>query len=192
MNKVISTLTLALFAGAATTIALPVTDAEAHSVNKQRCAKFSLFKTNCEQNRRALKVYQPPTDTPILRIQNFRARDLSDVGNEKVGGGGGGEGGGGGGGGGGGNRSDIRLKRDIAEVGTLPNGLRLYRFKYLWSDTVWVGVMAQEVLKVAPQAVITGSDGFYSVRYDLLGTSMMTFEEWQARTAANHHPPLAA
>ena len=29
--------------------------------------------------------------------------------------------------------SDIRLKRDIAEVGLTPGGLHLYRFRYLWA-----------------------------------------------------------
>ena len=41
--------------------------------------------------------------------------------------------------------SDIRLKTDIAPVGQLANGLNLYRYRYLWSDTIYVGVMAQEV-----------------------------------------------
>ncbi len=41
----------------------------------------------------------------------------------------------------GGQHSDIRLKRDIEALGTLANGLPLYRFKYLWSDTDMVGVM---------------------------------------------------
>ena len=46
--------------------------------------------------------------------------------------------------------SDIRLKRDVALVGRLDNGLGLYRYRYLWSDTVYVGVMAQEVALVRP------------------------------------------
>jgi hypothetical protein len=37
--------------------------------------------------------------------------------------------------------SDARLKRDITLVGRLDNGLGLYRYRYLWSDTVHVGVM---------------------------------------------------
>ncbi|MDH3743177.1 MAG: tail fiber domain-containing protein, partial [Hyphomicrobiales bacterium] len=101
-------------------------------------------------------------------------------------------GGAGGAGGGGGNRSDIRLKREIAVIGKLPNGLKLYKFKYLWSNVEWVGVMAQDVLKVAPEAVITGKDGFYRVRYDLLGTAMKTFDQWQAEMARIEDLPLAA
>src|SRR5579864_211256 len=40
--------------------------------------------------------------------------------------------------------SDARLKRDITLVGRRDDGLGLYRYRYLWSDTVYVGVMAQE------------------------------------------------
>lgn len=120
------------------------------------------------------------------RSQNFgpSPRDLPARtlgGDRGAGEGGGGDGGGGGGGAAG--RSDIRLKRDIQAIGTLANGLTLYRFKYLWSDTDMVGVMAQEVLNVLPDAVITGEDGFYRVNYDKLGISMMTFEEWSALVA---------
>src|SRR5262245_44125857 len=39
--------------------------------------------------------------------------------------------------------SDVRLKKDIARVGTHPMGFGIYRFKYLWSDTAYVGVLAQ-------------------------------------------------
>ena len=76
------------------------------------------------------------------------------------GGGGGGFGGGGGGGarrGGGGRRSDIRLKHDIVLLGRLDDGLGYYRFVYNGGRTAYVGVMAQEVQSVAPQAVIARS-----------------------------------
>lgn len=76
--------------------------------------------------------------------------------------------------------SDIRLKRDIARVGTLDNGLPLYRYKYLWSDQVFVGVMAQEVADVAPDAVVKGDDGYLRVNYAQLGTSMKPWEQWSA------------
>jgi hypothetical protein len=48
--------------------------------------------------------------------------------------------------------SDIRLKRDITQVGELDSGVGLYRYRYLWSDTTYVGVMAQEVAEVMPEA----------------------------------------
>jgi hypothetical protein len=76
--------------------------------------------------------------------------------------------------------SDIRLKRDIARVGALDNGLPLYRYKYLWSDQVYVGVMAQEVADVAPDATVKDDDGYLRVNYARLGTSMKTWEQWSA------------
>jgi hypothetical protein len=74
--------------------------------------------------------------------------------------------------------SDTRLKTDIARVGRLNNGLPLYRFRYLWSQAFFVGVMAQEVLPVVPYAVIVGEDGFMRVNYAMLGTRLMTWDEW--------------
>jgi hypothetical protein len=76
--------------------------------------------------------------------------------------------------------SDIRLKRDITRVGQLESGLPLYRYRYLWSDQVYVGVMAQEVADVAPDAVVKGDDGYLRVNYVSLGTSMKTWEQWSA------------
>src|SRR5262249_61962557 len=72
------------------------------------------------------------------------------------GGGRGGGGGGGRGGGGGGRRSDARLKHDIALIGRLDNGLGLYRFSYNGSNKVYVGVLAQEVIAIRPDAAAVG------------------------------------
>ena len=76
--------------------------------------------------------------------------------------------------------SDIRLKRDITKVSQLDNGLSLYRFRYLWSETFYVGVMAQEVERLVPDAVIHGSDGYLRVNYGRLGLQFMTWDEWLA------------
>ncbi|HET9536180.1 MAG TPA: tail fiber domain-containing protein, partial [Mesorhizobium sp.] len=95
------------------------------------------------------------------------------------GGGGGGMGGGGGGmGGGGGGMSDIHAKHDIVLLGHLDNGLGFYRFSYNGSDKTYVGVMAQEVQTIMPEAVARGSDGYLRVNYELLGLHMQTWEEW--------------
>ena len=80
--------------------------------------------------------------------------------------------------------SDIRLKRDIVPVGRLANGLGLYRYRYLWSDTAYVGVMAQEVELVRPDAVVRGTDGYLRVDYDALGLTFQTFDEWTASSKA--------
>ena len=72
------------------------------------------------------------------------------------------------------------LKHDIVRLGSLPDGLGIYRFRYNWSDQVYVGVIAQEVMKVRPDAVVRGSDGYLRVDYDRLGLRLQTFDEWLA------------
>ena len=113
-------------------------------------------------------------------------------GGARVGGGGGGGRGGGGaragggggrGGGGGGRRSDITLKHDIVLLGHLANGIGFYRFRYNGSDKSYVGVMAQEVQAIAPEAVTRGRDGYLRVYYDKLGVKFQTYERWIASGA---------
>jgi hypothetical protein len=103
--------------------------------------------------------------------------------------GGGGGGGGRGGGGGGGRRSDLMLKHDIILLGHLDNGLGFYRFSYNGSDKAYVGVIAQEVQAVMPQAVVRGRDGYLRVFYDKLGVTFETYDRWIASGA---HVPTAA
>jgi hypothetical protein len=100
-------------------------------------------------------------------------------------GGGGGRGGGRGGGGrgGGGRRSDMRLKHDIVLLGRLDDGLGYYRFVYNGGHTAYVGVMAQEVQAVAPEAVTRDADGYMRVSYDQLGLPFETYEQWIATGA---------
>ena len=74
--------------------------------------------------------------------------------------------------------SDLRLKHDIALVDRLSNGLGLYRFSYIGEDKAYVGVMAQEVAQIMPDAVVEGDDGYLRVRYDMLGIRMQSWEEW--------------
>lgn len=50
--------------------------------------------------------------------------------------------------------SDRRIKRDIKRIGTLRNGLPLYSFRYVGSKRRQIGLMADEVEKVHPEAVI--------------------------------------
>lgn len=64
--------------------------------------------------------------------------------------------------------SDCRLKRDIERVGTRPDGLGIYLFRYLWSPILYLGVMAQEVLKAKPEAVIQTPSGYLAVDYGAL------------------------
>ena len=101
------------------------------------------------------------------------------------GGGGGFRGGGGRGGGGrgGGRRSDMRLKHDIVLIGRLDDGLGYYRFVYNGGHTSYVGVMAQEVETVAPEAVTRGADGYLRVSYKKLGLPFETYRQWVASGA---------
>lgn len=78
--------------------------------------------------------------------------------------------------------SDIRLKRDIYLVG-FEQGLPVYHFSYRFPylgnpiDTVYRGVMAQDVLRVYPEAVV--SDGEYmAVDYSKLGIEFGRVAAW--------------
>ena len=122
-----------------------------------------------------------------------RAANLSSSrGRSSMGGGGGFSGGGrsggggfggGGGRGGGGRRSDINLKHDIRLLGRLDGGIGFYRFVYNGGHTAYVGVMAQEVQAVVPQAVTRGRDGYLRVFYDKLGVKFQTYDAWMASGA---------
>ena len=87
--------------------------------------------------------------------------------------------------------SDARLKRDVVQIGSLSNGIAIYRFKYLWSDRLYVGVLAQEVRRVMPDAVVSGPDGFLRVDYTKVGMPFMTWRQWtHARSAPPTEPSM--
>jgi hypothetical protein len=102
----------------------------------------------------------------------------------------GGGGRGGGGRGGGGRRSDIRLKHDIVLLGYLNDGLGLYRFSYNGSDKPYVGVIAQEVEQVVPEAVTRSRDGYLLVNYDKLGLKFQSYDQWLRSGHASSVFPL--
>jgi hypothetical protein len=64
--------------------------------------------------------------------------------------------------------SDRRLKRDVVRIGTRPDGLGVYLFRYIWSPILHAGVMAQEVLRVKPEAVVRMPSGYLAVNYGAL------------------------
>jgi hypothetical protein len=98
----------------------------------------------------------------------------------------GGRGGFRGGGRGGGRRSDSRLKHEIILLGHLNNGLGFYRFVYNGGEKAYVGVIAQEVQRVIPQAVVRGRDGYLRVFYDKAGLKFQTYDQWIASGAMLH------
>lgn len=60
--------------------------------------------------------------------------------------------------------SDRRVKTDIERVGTLDNGLPVYLFRYLDGGPLQIGLMAQDVQEVNPEAV-RDFDGVLAVDY---------------------------
>ena len=62
--------------------------------------------------------------------------------------------------------SDRRLKTDIVRVGTLDNGLPVYSYRLKGEDHFQIGVMAQEVAEVRPEAIVRDSSGFMKVDYE--------------------------
>lgn len=67
--------------------------------------------------------------------------------------------------------SDRRLKTDVVFRGEIASGIRLYDFRYLDGDSVFIGPMAQDLLADPrhAHAVQRGADGFYLVDYAALG-----------------------
>jgi Chaperone of endosialidase len=65
--------------------------------------------------------------------------------------------------------SDRSLKKDMVRIGSHDLGFGIYRFKYLWSEQDHIGVLAQEVAEVRPDAVVRGPDGFLRVDYAAIG-----------------------
>lgn len=61
--------------------------------------------------------------------------------------------------------SDRRAKEDIRMVGTTDSGLGVYIYRYKGEDKFQMGVMADEVEKIFPEAVVEREDGLKMVKY---------------------------
>ena len=59
----------------------------------------------------------------------------------------------------------------------------LYRFAYDGSQKLYAGVIAQEAMKVMPQAVSRDQEGYLRVDYDKLGVPFQTYNHWLAAGA---------
>lgn len=75
--------------------------------------------------------------------------------------------------------SDRRLKTEIKAVGSDERtGLTLYQFRYIdGGDTVYQGVMADEVAVRYPDAVVQMPDGYQAVNYAALGIEFKPVKE---------------
>ena len=65
-------------------------------------------------------------------------------------------------------RSDSRLKSRIRRIGTLPNGLGWYSYRFDPTGEMTEGVMAQEAMEVSPGAVSVHESGYLMVNYSKL------------------------
>lgn len=63
--------------------------------------------------------------------------------------------------------SDERLKEDAAPVGKLNDGQTVWKYRYKGDPVERIGLMAQEVERVRPEAVTVHPSGFRMVNYDL-------------------------
>ena len=64
--------------------------------------------------------------------------------------------------------SDRRLKENIKKLGESPSGLGIYKFNYIGNTKKYIGAMADDVMKVVPEAVSTMTNGFLGVNYNLI------------------------
>ena len=58
------------------------------------------------------------------------------------------------------------FKENIKQVG-VHKGFNIYEYNYLWSPKKWIGVIAQEVEKIMPEAVIK-VNGYRFVNYGMI------------------------
>jgi len=61
--------------------------------------------------------------------------------------------------------SDRRLKTNIRKIGQMANGLFIYIYNYIWGGPLQIGVMADEVRRIMPHAVVN-IGGFDAVNYE--------------------------
>jgi hypothetical protein len=64
--------------------------------------------------------------------------------------------------------SDVRTKENIQHVGTTKGGLPIYTYRYRAGGPVCMGVMAQDVEKVTPEAVAEHPSGYKMVNYGMV------------------------
>ncbi|MGO4125722.1 tail fiber domain-containing protein [Inquilinus sp. YAF38] len=63
--------------------------------------------------------------------------------------------------------SDVRLKRDVRRIGKTESGVPLYEFRYRAGGPLQIGVMAQDVEQITPEAV-SEQDGWKCVDYRMV------------------------
>lgn len=61
--------------------------------------------------------------------------------------------------------SDERLKTDKEYLGVLPSGIEVWAYRFIGETKRHIGVMAQQVREILPEAVVAGDDGWLRVDY---------------------------
>ena len=79
--------------------------------------------------------------------------------------------------------SDRRLKKEIKYLYTSDSGIKVYRYKYLWSEVEYVGVIAQEIAIQYPEAVTVDKWGYYKVYYSRINIEFVTYAEFKKRSS---------
>ena len=64
--------------------------------------------------------------------------------------------------------SDRRLKENIKKIGESISGLGIYKFNYIGKAKQYIGAMADEVMQVKPEAVVTMDNGYLGINYSLI------------------------
>tara|TARA_R100000655_G_scaffold21101_1_gene43316 strand:+ start:8683 stop:9606 length:924 start_codon:yes stop_codon:yes gene_type:complete len=65
------------------------------------------------------------------------------------------------------------LKENIFKLGTSKEGHNVYKFNYKGNPTNYIGVIAEEVQRIKPQAVSRLSNGFLGVDYNLIDVDFL-------------------
>lgn len=68
--------------------------------------------------------------------------------------------------------SDERLKENIVKLGHTFDDIPIYKFNYIGDDTLHVGTMAQDLLKMGREDAVGMRDGFYTVDYNSINVNM--------------------
>ena len=69
-------------------------------------------------------------------------------------------------------KSDIRAKENIERIGISPSGIPIYEFNYIGDNNRYSGAMAQDLLKINPDVVSMGTDGYYMIDYNNIDVDM--------------------
>jgi len=73
-----------------------------------------------------------------------------------------------------GGMSDVRMKENIVKIKYSDSGIPIYHFNYKGDNTTWTGTMAQDLIALGKEHVVTKhTDGYYRVNYNLIDVDMI-------------------